>query len=89
MKATQFKNSWDRLKDALNEHWSRFTDDDFVRIAGHHPIFQTVINTRYGPMQDHVRRWADRWHARWSGWMRHTSNRPIACHAVIVAPIQR
>jgi uncharacterized protein YjbJ (UPF0337 family) len=68
MNQEQFKQSWDELRGALKKHWVKLTDDDLFRIAGDQGKFNDAIHLRYGEMNGAVRKWADRWYARWTGW---------------------
>jgi uncharacterized protein YjbJ (UPF0337 family) len=68
MNTTQFKQCWDELKGPLKRDWAKLTEDDLDRIRGDQMRFQTIVQTRYGPLDGEVRKWADRWYARWTGW---------------------
>jgi uncharacterized protein YjbJ (UPF0337 family) len=68
MNQEQFKGSWAQLKGALKKDWVKLTDDDLVRIEGDQQKFNLMIETRYGPGNEEVSEWADRWYARWIGW---------------------
>jgi len=68
MNQEQFKGSWDQLKGALKKQWGNLTEDDLLQIEGDQDKFHGTIQERYGDTKEEVRKWADRWYARWVGW---------------------
>ncbi len=39
---------WTELKGQIKSRWGRLTDDDFMRLEGHHEELAGVLQKRYG-----------------------------------------
>ena len=67
MNQEQFSQSWDQHKGHLKKQWGKLTDEHVSQIQGDQKKFDVAIEKRYGEMNGEVRKWADRWYAKWSG----------------------
>ena len=68
MNQEQSKQSWYQLEGHLRKHWGQLTNEDYARIDSDLDQFNGVLEERYGGTKKDVRKWADRWYARWTGW---------------------
>ena len=68
MNHEQFGQFWEQLKTPLKAKWEKITAEDLVEIQGDLGKFGTVLQKRYGELeQEAVTTWANRRYAHWSG----------------------
>ena len=68
MNREQFQQSWYQLEGHLKKHWGQLTNEDLLQIGGDLDKFNKAIEQRYGERKEEIRKWADRWYAKWIGW---------------------
>ena len=68
MNQEQFGQFWEQLKAPLKAKWEKITEEDLVEIQGDLGKFGTVLQKRYGELQnEEVTTWANRRYSHWSG----------------------
>lgn len=67
MNQEQFGQFWEQLKTPLKDTWAKITAEDLAEIQGDLARFGSVIQKRYGELQqEEVRIWANRRYSHWS-----------------------
>lgn len=68
MNQEQFGQFWAQLKAPLKAKWEKITEEDLAEIHGDVGKFGTVVQKRYGELQNEaVITWANRRYSHWTG----------------------